>query len=181
MKDYYLILKLNRLATETEIKKSYRTLAMEWHPDRNHNKEAHEMFILINEAYEILSDQHRRSEYDRIFFNSEIVTTEFNNWQSQAKSRGEQYADMGFENYKSKILDEIILVAKYSPGFGCLAFILFGIVEGLWFIIQSSKEDDGIMVQVGVITLIFSGVLAIWAYPRFTIGYKEDRNKMNNK
>ena len=175
MKDYYSILSLSRLATETEIKKSYRTLAMEWHPDRNSSKNAHEMFVLINEAYEILSDQHRRLAYDKILFNSELPTTEFSDWQNGARNKAEQYADMGFEKFKTNILDEIVLVAKHSPGVGCLAFILFGILEGLYFIIS------GKLVFVGVISLIFSVILAIWAYPRFTDGYKLDREQMNSK
>jgi curved DNA-binding protein CbpA len=181
MKDYYSILKINRYATATDIKKSYRTLAMEWHPDRNNSKEAHEMFISINEAYEMLSDPYRRTEYDRMFFNSEVVTTEFSNWQNQAKEKAHQYADMDFEKFRTKILDEIILVAKHSPGLGCLAFILFGAVLGLGFIIKYSIEGDGDMVLIGVINLIFYGLLSIWAYPRFAGQYKEDRERMNNK
>lgn len=181
MTDYYSILKLSRYATEAEIKKSYRTLAMEWHPDRNPSKEAHATFISINEAYEILSDQYRRTEYDRMFFNSEVVTTEFSNWQDQAKEKANQYAGMDFEKFRSKILDEIILVAKHSPGLGCLAFILFGVVVGLGFIINYSIEGNDDMVQVGLITLVFYGILSFWAYPRFTGAYKEDRKRMNEK
>jgi len=64
--DYYKILGLEKNATEKEIKKAYRKLALKWHPDKNPNnrEEAEEKFKKINEAYSILSDKNKRNEYD---------------------------------------------------------------------------------------------------------------------
>ena len=65
-KDYYKILEVDKSATPEEIKKSYRKLALKYHPDKNQNdKESEEKFKEISEAYEILSDEDKKSQYDR--------------------------------------------------------------------------------------------------------------------
>jgi len=61
-KDYYKILDIPEDASYEEIKKAYRTLAFQYHPDRNPGKE--EMMKEINEAYAVLSDERKRKEYD---------------------------------------------------------------------------------------------------------------------
>lgn len=65
-RDYYEVLGVSKDADAKEIKKAYRKLAMKYHPDKNPgNKEAEEKFKEINEAYEVLSDEEKRSTYDR--------------------------------------------------------------------------------------------------------------------
>src|SRR6185295_16427603 len=70
-RDYYDILGVAKNATEDEIKKAYRKLAMKHHPDRNQGKEgasakeSEEKFKEVKEAYEILSDSQKRAAYDR--------------------------------------------------------------------------------------------------------------------
>lgn len=89
-KDYYEILGVNKNATDVELKKAYRKLAMQYHPDRNPgDQEAEEKFREINEAYQVLSDGTKRSQYDqygRVFdeggagaggFNGDTIFEEF--------------------------------------------------------------------------------------------------------
>ncbi|MBI5902535.1 MAG: DnaJ domain-containing protein, partial [Deltaproteobacteria bacterium] len=65
-KDYYRILGVDRNASDEELKKAYRRLAHEFHPDKHSgDKGKEEKFKLINEAYEALKDPSRRAQYDR--------------------------------------------------------------------------------------------------------------------
>lgn len=64
-KDYYAVLELSRDASAQEIKKSYRRLARQYHPDVNPEPSAREQFKAISEAYEVLGDAERRQLYDQ--------------------------------------------------------------------------------------------------------------------
>jgi curved DNA-binding protein len=64
-RDYYQVLGLKKGASESEIKKAYRKMAMQYHPDRNQGKkESEEKFKEISEAYAVLSDKKKKKEYD---------------------------------------------------------------------------------------------------------------------
>jgi DnaJ-class molecular chaperone len=67
-KDYYQILGISRDASSEDIKKAFRQLAMRYHPDRNpaNPKEAEDKFKEINEAHEVLGDEQKRWQYDRV-------------------------------------------------------------------------------------------------------------------
>ncbi len=63
-KDYYEILGVSKDASEEEIKDTYRSLALKYHPDRNKSSDAEEKFKEISEAYAVLSDEEKRKQYD---------------------------------------------------------------------------------------------------------------------
>ena len=64
-RDYYEVLEISKNATEQEIKRAFRKLAMKYHPDRNKSPDAESKFKEINEAYSVLSDQQKRQTYDQ--------------------------------------------------------------------------------------------------------------------
>lgn len=69
-RDYYDILGVNKNQSSAEIKKAYRTLAMKYHPDRNHAPDAEAKFKEIQEAYSILGDDDKRATFDQYGFES---------------------------------------------------------------------------------------------------------------
>ncbi len=90
-KDYYKILGVPRNASKEEIKKAYRKLALEYHPDKNKgNKSAEEKFKEITEAYAVLSDDEKRKQYD--MFGSEGFGQKFS---QEDIFRGFNFRDIG--------------------------------------------------------------------------------------
>jgi curved DNA-binding protein len=106
-KDYYGILGVLKKASGEEIKKAYRKLAMQYHPDRNQGKEkwANEKFKEINEAYGVLGDPQKRKQYDQFgtvgdvgdIFSSPFTTTTFQ----------EMMKDFGGAGLRFDFLDDI--------------------------------------------------------------------------
>jgi curved DNA-binding protein len=79
-KDYYKILGVERSASADDVRKAYRKLAMQYHPDRNPgDKQAEEKFKEINEAYQVLSDPQKRARFDQL-------GSAYSNWQQRGGS-----------------------------------------------------------------------------------------------
>jgi curved DNA-binding protein len=91
-KDYYKTLGVERSASNDEVRKAYRKLAMQFHPDRNpDNKQAEEKFKEINEAYQVLSDKEKRARYDQL-------GSAYSNWEQRG---GGQQGDFDWSQWFS--------------------------------------------------------------------------------
>jgi len=128
-RDYYEILGVSKDASSEEIKKVYRRLARQYHPDLNPgNKEAEEKFKTIGEAYEILSDSSRRSQYDQFSrywqqngFAGNKQTPKSKGWNSRTNDRSSQDVDPSQFNDFESFVNQVIGVSnrkepKSSPG-----------------------------------------------------------------
>jgi len=94
-KDYYKILGVDRKASDEDIRKAYRKLAKQYHPDYNpKDKQAEERFKEINEAYEVLGDTKKRSHYDRL-------GSDFSQWQRRGGTPG----DFNWDQYGGRRVD----------------------------------------------------------------------------
>ncbi len=88
-KDYYKVLSVARKASEDEIKRAYRKLALEYHPDRNPgDPKAEEKFKEINEAYQVLSDPQKRQRYDQL-------GDSYQHWQQRGAPGGFNWDEWG--------------------------------------------------------------------------------------
>ena len=73
-KDYYEVLGLQKGASEDEIKRAFRKLAIKYHPDKNQgNAEAEAKFKEINEAYQVLSDPEKKARYVRVYMTEKAM------------------------------------------------------------------------------------------------------------
>jgi curved DNA-binding protein CbpA len=114
MKDYYEIMKVDRRATDGEIKKAFRKLANQYHPDKNPSREANTIFQEINEAYEVLSDPASRLEYDQ-----RIANPGFYNYQTSRPSQPRPNYRRG-PSEKTMLQNSMLRYSRLLFYFGCL-------------------------------------------------------------
>ncbi len=104
MKDYYKILGLEKSASTEDIKKRFKELALEYHPDVSIYQNANEIFIEINEAYQILSDTDKKNYYDSLLHKAsgpEFVSQskEFENYRYTARQKAKEYAGKDYRRF----------------------------------------------------------------------------------
>ena len=109
-RDYYEILGVQKNASIDDVKKAYRKLAMQFHPDRNPgNKQAEEKFKDATEAYEVLSDQDKRSRYDRFGHEGVRQGADFHDWtNTNANDIFSVFNDIFGGGFGGSIFDDIL-------------------------------------------------------------------------
>lgn len=114
IKDYYAILGVSKNATLEEIKKAFREKAKKYHPDVCKLPDAHERFVEIGEAYEVLKDPDTRREYDEFVKRASQSTydsyddysySDFENTQQRARAQAESYVKMKLEDLIVSVVD----------------------------------------------------------------------------
>ena len=111
MNDYYRILGIKKNASQEDIRKAYKQGALFWHPDKNKSPIAHDKFIQIYEAYNILIDGQKRIVYDLLYdvhFKKNIDLTTYqetkanfnvyNNWINEARVKANKLAIVSIDN-----------------------------------------------------------------------------------
>lgn len=114
MKDYYGILGVEKTASPEEITKSFRKLAVKWHPDKNPDnaQEASEKFKEINEAYDVLSDTEKRARYDK-FGTANVNDLNF----ESAFDFG--FGGFGFKRKQGQDIQVSCLISLQEAYYGC--------------------------------------------------------------
>lgn len=108
MKDYYSILEISTDSTDADIRKAYRRLAKKYHPDINKSENAHEKFIEISEAYEILiSQKQKKGEYQNISTEEQgyadyHASEEFEKFRQEVREKARQRAKMRYDEFKKQ-------------------------------------------------------------------------------
>ena len=113
MKDYFAILGLGQNASMDEIKKAYKTLALQFHPDKNNDPGAEERFKEIGEAFENLTDPVKRSEYDKFHRRNVSHPTSLPSFYTSYTSRPFN-CDLCYKRF-DKVEDLTIHKEKYHP------------------------------------------------------------------
>jgi hypothetical protein len=158
MKDYYSILEIRKNASIDDIKKSYRKLALKFHPDVCNEPNTEQKFIEITEAYQILSDTEQRKIYDELIsgIENDDNTSRFETYKKKAQQKAETYAHFDISKFKETILDNLnqaYETSKRGAKLGCgiyggLLFLcagIFGIFKWIeyWFkVFHGEKEVE---------------------------------------
>uniref|UniRef100_A0A6C0CD11 J domain-containing protein n=1 Tax=viral metagenome TaxID=1070528 RepID=A0A6C0CD11_9ZZZZ len=111
-KDFYKILELNRSASNEEIKRAYKKMALKYHPDKNKSPEAVEMFQLVNQANEILSNSEKKEMYDK-FGEAGLENMDMRN-QNPFPFNMNPFANMHRHNYVEEMTHTVTLTEIFT-------------------------------------------------------------------
>lgn len=119
MKDYYKILNVSKGAKVLSIKKAFRKLAKELHPDVNKSENAHTAFLEINEAYRVLNNPIKRVQYDKLYDyhilkktpkNQKKYNNRYGKWEKhvnksayRGREKGEKYSKENDEKFQKRV------------------------------------------------------------------------------
>lgn len=173
--NYYSILGLNGDCSEPDIRKAYRKLAKQYHPDVNKSRNAHDKFIEISEAYEFLIRHHKKykEQYsttkspEYYYTNDYRKSEEYEQFRQEVREKAHQQAKMRYEEFRKKH------EAFQQSGMNDIAFLFTLIARiGAVFIfflllllpVHVALQDEWKMIFLFVITWPFAGIIAWYVY-----------------
>lgn len=154
MDNYYQLLEVCENSTQEEIKKAYKRLVFKFHPDISKEVDAHNKFVKLSEAYDIISDYEKRKLYDTLRnsnFKSNEMSSTYNKWKHSAQEKAKKDAETDFLVFKDNLvkkINETYAVTKKSTKLGC------GLLYGLAIF---GGSIIGIFRYFGYIVSLFNG------------------------
>ncbi len=130
--DYYKILEIKRTASLDEIKQAYRAKAKLVHPDVNDSLKAHELFLIVNEAYDVLSDDEKRSMHDIKLNYADKSKTDLITKKQSYNWAGHQPKTDHFYHKRSPIIYNLFFICGMFLGFLILFIALMGTINRIW-------------------------------------------------
>ena len=170
--DYYKILDVSSEASREEVSKAYRRQAKRYHPDRNDDPNAHQLFIAVHEAYEVLRDEDRRDAYNERYqacykndaepeHSEEYHEQAFALAAEQGRAEGERYA-ADYSLFSKKVL-EGVTVALIAELFLAIIFqnlnsgLLFGLgflIAGGYMVFKGLEPLSFVQISCGVLIMV---------------------------
>lgn len=190
MKDYYALLGIESNATKAEIKKNYRKLASRFHPDKNNQADAASKFIVITEAYDVLSNRKRRAAYDLRRWNKlksardvadsftatvpprESLRTRRNKAQQKRSIKYHQSSSSQTQQIWLLARESLFIISRYIPhvlGVAVFSVILNSAVRQL-----ADIFNQGVVLGLGVSAF---SVLMVYSILKIAIHFYEEFNK----
>ena len=161
MKDYYTVLGVSKQATAQEIRRAYRKLAMQYHPDKNPDPAAREKITAINEAYDVLGDPEKRRAYDMRMtygWQETVQPTPPSPAHRDPRYRGRRPPS----SYKpSSQSDQYELMKQYLPVFikSCYAGVLLTVLLGIDRVLPFRVQQDEVAGIQAVVSLRSHGYM----------------------